>query len=1206
MIGGKGRRLLCLLVIVLAALALGGCGTYLEVGVMPSPGAETPTRDTAAAATIVALSTEKAELALRLTEAAAPADMPAPSPLGKLAYVQGGDIWTRALPDGEPHRLTQDGLNREPRWSRSGEWLAYLKDEQSLLWIMRRDGSEGRQVAVLPDGVFAWSPVADMLAYVDGQGLHLMSPEQEGFTTLVPTQPVAPPTPDPNTGLAQPSIRRIAWSPDGGWVACQWHTQRKGEPLLGQGIGIVSADGRETRSLVEASVPGEGEAILAGWTSDGRWILFWQSPMLSASILADGVPLYAILAEGGEPRQVVDTMLAYDDFLSFGPGAGSQIAAVVGGYRGAWTQKRIYVVNAENEEGLAVTGPDLAAISPAWAPDGHRLAYVAMPDEGDLVGGDTAHEGLLQRRLWVLDLLSSSFPMALTDDGDYRDERPLWSTGGSHILFARLDREDRASLWLIPAHGGEAEQVVEELTPSPGWFGYYGHIEWDGLFDWWQPPAPVSPAPAPVVTPPERVPLTPTPAPASMPTPTPVVVTPGASITRVPSTPTAAAPGAATEGPTTYIIQAGDTLGQIAERLGVSLDALLAYNGITDASSIQVGQVIRVPPPDYFPPATPPPSITPVSTPVALAPGTEAIIDCADVFPGLPGCLRAEALAEGLLAFVDQRPSFSGRPVVADLETGRTAVLGERPARLIGWSPSGERLLVAEGSRAYRVYRRDGTPEQSVSEALQDPFWAPAEALLGSEDWLAVPRDDGSLWAIPFFGNATAREVLSAGSLGEEGRAKVLWSEDGRLAWTPHMDQLARGGHWAQDLSVRGAEPGTAVTTHRLSDDIRDAYYELLDWVPGTNLILAGKGLMAASLWVDGVPLVTINADTGQIRDLGATMLLTPEAYDWHPTEAGLLALAEGGGRFIMQNKRLALLDVIGGNLRYLTGPEMAAFEPAWSPDGNTLAYVAGPASSEGRGEGPAMEELLEGRAIYLHDGDTRRLTDPGEAVDGWPRWSADGSRLLYTRQAEGRTDVRVVALDGWLDEVLLTGLEDPTCHYGGCGWWQMLAFVTADEGQLDLAASSESAETQATRPGWEVHSSVEFRVSFTYPAEWQPVAGYYGERHEGDTGFFSVGAMSGQGWTIDEVYRLESEHKLRPYGTEPTIESLQVQGQQARLILPSTDQPEEMKGQAAVIVEYPEPVTISGGTYRYFILYADQAHIREIVESLRFMTLPY
>jgi hypothetical protein len=49
------------------------------------------------------------------------------------------------------------------------------------------------------------------------------------------------------------------------------------------------------------------------------------------------------------------------------------------------------------------------------------------------------------------------------------------------------------------------------------------------------------------------------------------------------------------------------------------------------------------------------------------------------------------------------------------------------------------------------------------------------------------------------------------------------------------------------------------------------------------------------------------------VTDLGATMLLTPKAYAWHPMQPALLALAEGGGRLIRDNKRLALLDVTTG-----------------------------------------------------------------------------------------------------------------------------------------------------------------------------------------------------------------------------------------------------------------------------------------------------
>lgn len=46
--------------------------------------------------------------------------------------------------------------------------------------------------------------------------------------------------------------------------------------------------------------------------------------------------------------------------------------------------------------------------------------------------------------------------------------------------------------------------------------------------------------------------------------------------------------------------------------------------------------------------------------------------------------------------------------------------------------------------------------------------------------------------------------------------------------------------------------------------------------------------------------------------------------------------------------------------------------------------------------------------------------------MDGWPQWPADGTRLLYTRQHNGYTDVRVVTLDGSSDALLATDLADP------------------------------------------------------------------------------------------------------------------------------------------------------------------------------------
>ena len=438
------------------------------------------------------------------------------------------------------------------------------------------------------------------------------------------------------------------------------------------------------------------------------------------------------------------------------------------------------------------------------------------------------------------------------------------------------------------------------------------------------------------------------------------------------------------------------------------------------------------------------PTVTVTPTPQP-GPGTNTIIDCAAVYPGLPGCLRQESLAGGRLAFVDERSPFNGRPVVIDLQLGASWTLGDRRAWLAGWSPSGTYLLTYIGEERYTVSYYNGAPTTVYGVPfLVEPIWSPPEALSNSQEWLTAPSADGSLKAISFPLHEM-RQVLTSGSLGKDGRGFVRWSRDGWLAWSLSLDQLAESNRWAQILYVQLADGSNPPITWRVSEDFRKTYYQIIDWTPGTHLILAAKGMLANSLWSWGVPLSIINADTGKITDLKAAMRLTNEAYAWNPARPGLLAFADGGSRYLNDPSRLALLDATTGKLDHLTDLDMSVSEPAWSPDGRLIAYAAVRASPHASGDSAALERLLNGRAIYIADpqsGKIRQLTQPPDAaVDGWPQWSADGKQLLYTRQHDAVTDVRVVTLDGGRDELLVTGLARPRCNYGGCGWSRMLAY---------------------------------------------------------------------------------------------------------------------------------------------------------------------
>jgi hypothetical protein len=136
----------------------------------------------------------------------------------------------------------------------------------------------------------------------------------------------------------------------------------------------------------------------------------------------------------------------------------------------------------------------------------------------------------------------------------------------------------------------------------------------------------------------------------------------------------------------------------------------------------------------------------------------------------------------------------------------------------------------------------------------------------------------------------------------------------------------------------------------------------------------------------------------------------------------------------------------------------------------------------------------------------------------------------------------------------------------------------------------------------WKTYSDAELGISLEYPANWQFDAVHGGVKYGAEDGFFILDAIGSPGESIDQVAATQAGHHLRPYGTQPTIESLEVAGQEARLILPSADA--TMGDQAMLIVRYPQPRMIgsSDHAYEFLVVYADQAHIRDIAHTLQFL----
>ena len=127
------------------------------------------------------------------------------------------------------------------------------------------------------------------------------------------------------------------------------------------------------------------------------------------------------------------------------------------------------------------------------------------------------------------------------------------------------------------------------------------------------------------------------------------------------------------------------------------------------------------------------------------------------------------------------------------------------------------------------------------------------------------------------------------------------------------------------------------------------------------------------------------------------------------------------------------------------------------------------------------------------------------------------------------------------------------------------------------------------------------YKVSLEYPSHWR-LNSVYSNRYDGTDGFFQISASSGKNLSIDHIVEFDVNHFLKPYGSNPQIKKLKVQGFDARLILPSSDQGYEMNNQASLIVSYPKPILINNTTYYYFVLWADKNHIDDIINTLKFI----
>jgi Tol biopolymer transport system component len=410
------------------------------------------------------------------------------------------------------------------------------------------------------------------------------------------------------------------------------------------------------------------------------------------------------------------------------------------------------------------------------------------------------------------------------------------------------------------------------------------------------------------------------------------------------------------------------------------------------------------------------------------------------------------------LRLAGARPTIAPRPtwvaiavLAALLALGLALVLiAQRPSTpfrtgLLAFVHSGDVYLAhPDGSNAEVAVHQDGV-------ALSTVAWSPD----GSR--LAIDGDSG---AVDF--------DLATGAATFVGGWQPVWSPDGR------------------ELAVLDALPATNAPCAPCTDK---ALLRIVDGATGTTSrsypvpAVAGLAWSPNGLWIAATGgageasngLIRIDVATGQWFDLDGPsgVLESPREAAWSPDSTRIAFVRWGGIEEGFCEGRVScvsdvfIADADGRNAVRLNAASGQADQPAWSPDGQWVAYRKIDRGADVNST-TRSTTTVAGLVIARPDGTEERAI-AGDAVESFA-WSAEGDRLRFTRDEgpELPPTIWETTLDGVarrLDVPLDSGVVQ-IASTGLAAAWQAVASATAVPALPSIAPPAVADALKVMTPG--------------------------------------------------------------------------------------------------------------------------------------------